>query len=141
GPTPQRRPRQPQTPPPPPGDTPGRPTPDERTQGRLEPVPLLSFHDGSDCRPELWTRLVERVRLENAAFGLQNLAERPERDSFPVGKAVAAPPNGRAAARLRRFLELRDETALARAGFTHHRDELDRGLAHCPCVRPLEQRN
>ena len=41
---------------------------------------------------ELGRRLLGRVRLEDAALRLHDLAERPEGDPLPVGKAAALPP-------------------------------------------------
>ena len=64
--------------------------PDQRRQAGQQPGPVRVALRNRLL--ELRRRLRGRVRFEDAALGLDDLPQRPERDPVPVGQAAALPP-------------------------------------------------
>ena len=83
---------------------------------------------------ELRLRLLLRVGLEDPALRLDDLAERPERDPVPVGKAAPLAPAGETRSLFEVVEELGAEAALARARLADDRHQLAGALLR----RPLE---
>ena len=83
---------------------------------------MINFGDGAtDLRP----RPPGRILLVDPSLRLHDLAERPERDSFPVGEAATLPPGNEVGIRVDDLREeLVDEAALADARDADERDEL-----------------
>ncbi len=77
---------------------------------------------------ELRGSLCRRVRFEDAAFGLHDLAERPERDPVAIGKTAALTPPRQSRLSVGVGKQLGTETALAHAGLADDRHELARAL-------------
>ena len=95
---------------------------DERRQAGLEPGAVRVVR--AQRLLELRRRLRGRVRLEDAALGLDDLAERPEGDPLPVGKAAALPPADEPGTILDVGEQLGAEAALAHARLAHDRHQL-----------------
>ena len=89
---------------------------------------------------ELGLGLVGRVGLEDAALGLDDLPERPERDPLPVGKAAALPPGHEVGALVDVREELGGEAALAHPRLADDRHQLARALLGRALERPDQQR-
>ena len=70
-----------------------------------------------------------RVRLEDAGLGLDDLAERPERDPLPVRETAALSPAHEIGAPVDLLAKLPDEAALPHSRLPDDRDELCRRLA------------
>ncbi len=79
--------------------------------------------------PELRGRQVLVVGLEDAGLGLDDLAERPERDPLAVRQAAAVSPGDDVRPVVERRAQLGYEPALADARLAEHGDELHRRLA------------
>ena len=111
---------------------------DERAEAR--PAATRASSAPGDGVAELRARFGRRVGLEDAGVGLDDLAERPERDAVAVGEAAALPPVRRAPARSStQVAELREQARLADPGLAGDRDELDLRLAEHALERVLEQ--
>ena len=89
---------------------------------------------------ELYLCLSRRVGLEDAAFGLDDLSERPEGDPVPVGKASALSPTHEPGAVLEVAEQLGGEAALAHARLAHNRHQLTGALLGGALERPDEER-
>ncbi len=70
---------------------------------------------------------------------LHDLAERPERDAVPVGKASALPPVHELRAIVHPGAELREQPGLAHARLARDRHELDRRVGEHALERVLQQ--
>ena len=95
---------------------------DQRGQAGLEPGTVGIFVGQGAL--ELGRGLVRGVGLEDAALGLQHLAQGPEGDALPVGQAAALAPSNQVGALPDVPEELGAETALAHARLANDRDQL-----------------
>jgi hypothetical protein len=77
---------------------------------------------------ELHLGLCDVVGLEDPGLRLDDLAERPERDSLAVREGSALAPGDEVRAALDVAEKRPDEPALADSGHAHERDELRRAL-------------
>ena len=73
---------------------------------------------------ELRLGLRTRVGFEHAELRLHDLAERPERDTDPVGKAAATAPRDDLVVLVDECVQLSDQAALPDAGNAGNGDEL-----------------
>ena len=109
--------------------------PDERSEPRLEPVPLRRLCDDAlDGRLQLGRSLLRTVGLEDACLALDDLAKCPEGDALAVGEAASLPPDGRFRLLLEEGAELGEQARLADSRLARDRDQLHAGLSDGPCV-------
>jgi hypothetical protein len=89
---------------------------------------------------ELGGSLRGRVRLEDAALGLHDLAQRPERDPVAVGKAASLPPARQPRLGVDVGEQFGAEPALPHARLADHRHELAGALLRRAFERADQQR-
>jgi hypothetical protein len=111
------------------------PDTDKRPQMALHPFSLRSLgHQGVDRCVEFRRRLRNGIRFENPRLCLDDLRERPEGDTRPVGERAALAPGNQLGSLLDRVKELSQEAGLANPGNADDRHELRLG----PLTRPRE---
>ena len=110
----------------------------ERGQAGHEPDPVGIV--GRDGTLELGLGLVGRVRLEDAALGLDDLPERPEGDPLPVGEAAPLAPGDELGPLVDVAKELRAQAALAHPGLADDRHQLTGTLLQRTLERPDQKR-
>ena len=114
------------------------PRADERSETGLEPGEVRV---GCGQRLlELGLRLLLRVGLEDPALRLDDLAERPEGDPVPVGKAAPLAPAGETRSIFEVVEELGAEAALPHARLADDRHQLAGALLRRPLERADQER-
>ena len=114
-----------------------------RADQRREPAcePVASAAPRRPARPRRASRPRPRaVGLEDARLGLDDLAERPERDPVAVGQAPALPPATRAPGARRRSRNSATRRLLPTPGSPGQRHELERAAPSNALARALQQR-
>ena len=96
-------------------------------------------HQVADVVAQLLPGLLGGVRLHDPALGAQHLAQGPEHDAAPVGKAAAGADGGRRRVLLEPSLELAQEPRLPDARLADHGDEVRAALAHDALVEAVER--
>ena len=111
---------------------------DERQQALLQPRSLVTVgkHRSELVPGDLW-----RVALEDARVRLDDLAERPERDSVAVRETASLPPADELRATVHVAQKLGDLSRLADARLSDDGDELHRAVANSPVEEPGEERS
>ncbi len=109
---------------------------EEREEMRLDPRLVAGAGERVlDGLVDLRRDLLRCVLLEDAGLRLDDLAERPQRDSVAVGEAAPLAPGDELGVGVDDALELVDEAALADPRDADEREELRRALV----ARPLER--
>ena len=93
----------------------------------------------SDSRLELLNGLVRAIGFEDARLGLDDLAQRPERDSLPVGKTATLPPADPLRPVVQPTPELSHEPRLPHSRLARDRDELNGLLSDGAGIGILEK--
>jgi hypothetical protein len=112
--------------------------PDERRQPLEQPLPLGLF--GRDDRFQFCCGNVGGVGLEDPRLTLDDLAQRPEGDSLPVGQAATLPPRDQLGFCVDVGEELAREPALANTRLADDRDELNGALLRRALESPDQKR-
>ena len=105
---------------------------DERPQLRLDPVGVARIRqDVVDRDSELLLDVGRRVLLDDAGLRLDDLRERPERDTVAVREAATLAPRDELRVGIGDARQLVHEAALADARHADEREELRRSLVPC----------
>ena len=112
----------------------------ERAQVTFDPLGVRCLQRERPDRPgELGLGLLGWIGVKDSRVGLDDLAKRPEGDSFRVRERAALPPGDELGALRDELEQLGNEAALADAGHADEGHELDRALVLGPLERAREQ--
>src|SRR4029450_2783528 len=102
----------------------------QRSQPGPQPLALFRFlQEGGARRCERLVRERRVVGLEDAAVGLDDLPEGPERDSLAIRQTTTLPPIDQVGLLSDEPKELGQQTRLADTRLARDRDQLDRRIA------------